>query len=151
MPACPEKDARTEPCYHVDTAGRSRRKEKDMMDTNVSEAARMTKRTRVHAVRDAWKVRDRCSADIVIFHEPSLGDVMAAIDRCFSDWYMTEKGKKAWEYSCEEYNIGDYLSGGRPDDEFTARYGFVIREPEEDALVDISYDRIWGDREREPE
>lgn len=147
MPACPEKDARAGPCYHVDTAGRGRRKEKDMMDTNVSEAARMTKRTRVHAVRDAWKERDRCSADIVIFHEPGLGDVMAAIDRCFSDWFMTEKGREAWEYSCKDYNIGDYLSGDRPDDEFTARYGFVIREPEEDALVDISYDRIWGNCE----
>ena len=72
-------------------------------------------------------------------------DVLEMMDRCFSDWYKTSKGNAAWVYTCGDLNVGDMLTGERPDDGFTKLYGFVIM-PEEDIYryIDMDYDQVFG-------
>lgn len=84
------------------------------------------------------------NATITVIHKKGL-DVLDAIDRCFSAWYQTTpEGRDAWEYTCGDYNIGDFLSLKKPSKEFQEQFGFYIEEYDCDDSIEITYDRIWG-------
>ena len=105
----------------------------------------LTEKTTIVATRyDGFCVDEQ--AVVGFIHEKGL-NLLDAIDKCFTAWYKTEQGRKDWEDSFHDYNIGDWLSNGRPDARFTREFGFVIVK-ETNEVIDISYDRILGD---EPE
>lgn len=105
------------------------------------------KRTRLYAERtEGLYVTNKATVDIL--HDEGI-DLLERMDECFSDWYKTPKGKKAWEDSCHDLNIGDMLTGGRPDDAFTKKYGFVILPEDGADLLSISYDRVFGNKEED--
>lgn len=105
------------------------------------------KRTRLYAEHtEGLCVTNKATVDVL--HDKGI-DLLKRMDECFSDWYKTPKGKKAWEDSCYDLNIGDMLTGDRPDDAFTKKYGFVILPEDGADLLSISYDRVFGDKEED--
>ncbi len=104
---------------------------------------RLTEVTEIHAVRmDGLRVDQ--NVVVSVFHEKGI-DLMDAIDRCFTDWYRTPEGKKAFEYTSKDYNIGDWCCGERPSDVFTSRYGFVLNvDALRERVLEINYDRVLG-------
>lgn len=102
-----------------------------------------TKITELHATR--WDgVQLELNTTVLVSHIPGL-DVLKAIHECMTAWYKTEEGHAAWEYSCEDYNIGDWLCGTHPDDEFTSRYGFVLNPGTDHYVIEIDHDLVLGD------
>lgn len=102
----------------------------------------MTETTEIHATRmDGVKIET--SVSVLVRHRPGL-DILETIDRCMTEWYKTKEGKDAWEYSCGDYNIGDWLCSRHPSDEFTSRFGFVIDTGDNHRIVEIEYDRVLG-------
>lgn len=83
------------------------------------------------------------TAEVRIKHDKGL-NLLEAMDKCFSAWYNTEEGSKAWEYTCEDLNIGDALSGMRPSNEFTRQFGFEFLPDDFDNVIEIDYDRVFG-------
>ena len=103
--------------------------------------------TEIYAVREG---EPETNATIRVNHAEGL-DVLDAIDKCFSAWFKTPEGKDAWEYTCGDYNIGDYYCLARPPKEFQQRFGFFFEEDDVDNYIKISYDRVWGNGDSDDE
>ena len=105
----------------------------------------------IHAVRmDGFRIDAQAVVDI--YHDKGIDEqgLLPAMDKCFSDWYKTPEGKKAWEYTGGDLNIGDMLCGFCPDADFTKKYGFVIDDDSRKmGLIEISYDRVFGNGDKE--
>jgi hypothetical protein len=105
------------------------------------------KKSRIHATRTE-NFQTSNQAVIIVWHDDHMDEssLLSAIDRCFTDWYKTPEGRKAWDDACHELNIGDVLCGAHPDNEFTQKYGFVFDlDSAETEFIEINYDRILGD------
>jgi hypothetical protein len=83
------------------------------------------------------------------------GDVLTSFTNAITDWVVeTEEGNAMWDYSSEDFNIGDYLSADdrtlRP---FLERYGIhaVTTVYELAAGEEIPYDEVLVDVNRLPE
>lgn len=106
-----------------------------------------TETTEIHAIRMDGMDIDQ-NVTVMVYHLPKL-DVLNSIDACMTAWYKTEEGGAAWEYSCGDYNIGDWLCGAHPSDEFTANYGFLLDAGRDHKVIEIDFDRILGDAEED--
>lgn len=84
-----------------------------------------------------------------------LGDVLTSFTNAITDWVVeTEEGNAMWDYSREDFNIGDYLSADdrtlRP---FLERHGIhaVTTIYELAAGEEVPYDTVLVDVSRLPE
>lgn len=106
-----------------------------------------TQTTELHAVRNAaWGVEEDVA--VRVYHKSGL-DVLSAIDDCMTAWYKTPGGKDAWIQSSGDYNIGDWLCGNHPCDDFTAQFGFILDPGKNIPVIELDYDRVLGHVEEE--
>lgn len=119
-------------------------KSSEIMTVNMHKSSKITV---LHAIRYDGLRLDQ-NVLVPVLHFDGL-DVLKAIDECFTAWYRTEEGTKAWSESCGDYNIGDLLCGSRPSCEFTRSYGFEFLPDNGEEIIEISYDRVLGNHSEE--
>lgn len=100
----------------------------------------------IHAVRIGSRGIEM-NVIVRVIHKRGI-DLLDAMDRCFTDWYKTPEGRRAWDYTCGDLNIGDMMNGEHPSDDFTMQYGFIVLfDDAVEDVIEISYDRTFGDYE----
>lgn len=113
----------------------------------------LPEQTEIHAVRmDGMNVDQNVTQNVTVtvYHTAGL-DVLKALDACMAAWYQTDEGRTAWEYTSGDFNIGDWLAGMHPSDEFTRAFGFVIDAGNDHKVIEIDFDRVLGSNDREEE
>lgn len=128
--------------YYTDY-DQNRRRSKD--DFTISEAnespTHFTETTIVNGRRqEGFEITDELS--ITIRHRKGL-DVMKALTDCLTEWFTTTvDGRKAWEVSMQDFNIGDLVHITVPV-KLTHKYGFEILKEEPEVLT-IDFDKVLG-------